>query len=190
MQYFCIFCTYLLFLHTQGPSFLATVTLYKVENITVTASVVQPTPTLIQVTSSPIASLSANISSTASSVLSPSPTAIPSVTPNVTVNTTTRTIVTLATYNDSLLVNATLLQPIICLTSTGVKGSCDFNTPPKPTYDFTTNTCKNVVLKVSGLLFFVKKYLKILLRFWPTTFRVEISNRSDEFLCKHQAIQF
>ena len=76
------------------------------------------------------------------------------------------------------------------MTSTGVKGSCDFNAPPKPTYDFTTNTCKNVVAKVSGVFFFVTKYLKTLLGFWPTTFRVEIGHRTDEFLCEHEAVQF
>eukprot|EP00112_Aurelia_sp_Birch-Aquarium-sp1_P003173 Seg1354.15 transcript_id=Seg1354.15/GoldUCD/mRNA.D3Y31 product=Tectonic-3 protein_id=Seg1354.15/GoldUCD/D3Y31 len=137
------------FKFVPGPSFLATVVLYKVENVTVTPSVVQPTPTLVQLASSPIVSLSANISATASSILSPSPTVSPGVTPNVTINTTTKAIVTLVTYNDPLLVNATLLQPIICQTSTGVKGSCAFSTPPKPTYDFRSNICKNVVLKVS-----------------------------------------
>ena len=44
--------------------------------------------------------------------------------------------------------SASLQQPIVCQATTGVQGNCSFVAPSKPSYNFTSNVCQNVLLKV------------------------------------------
>ena len=146
----------------QGPSFLATGISYQQENVTVYASSVQASATqgLSASIPSPVPSMS-----TSSFVAASASIGIPSS--GSTTTTTTRTIYTLRSYNDPSLVVATLVQPLVCETTTGVQGSCSFSSPPSPTYNFSENVCKNVLQKVRSNIasrnFFILMYC---INFW------------------------
>jgi len=135
---------YTQFKFVPGPSFLATGISYQQENVTVYASSVQASATqgLSAFIPSPVPSMS-----TSSFVAASASIGIPSS--GSTTTTTTRTVYTLRSYNDPSLVVATLEQPLVCETSTGLQGSCSFSSPPSPTYNFSENVCKNVLRKVT-----------------------------------------
>ncbi|XP_065072219.1 tectonic-3-like [Rhopilema esculentum] len=135
---------YTQFKFLPGPSFLAERVLYIQENVTITTSIIQPTPVATN------AGISVN--RTASSVF-PSPSPVANST-GTTTKATTRTIYTLVSYNDPLLVSASLQQPIVCQTTSGVQGNCSFVAPSKPSYNFTSNVCQNVLLKASYIVFY------------------------------------
>eukprot|EP00794_Sanderia_malayensis_P016797 gene16797-18492_t len=125
-----------------GPSFLAELVLYTTQNITSQSSATvaaSSSATVVASSSAPVSTVSSK-----SPVVSATASAMPS-TPSTT--TVTSKFTTLASYYDPTLVNVSVVSPLQCKTSSGVIGACSFTSPPAPSYDFNTNTCKNVLFK-------------------------------------------